>query len=177
MLEHGQHTEGLAKPQVREDGRRTPDLASSTDKTTLGEKELHSLLTEKLKTATDAIDKQLEEDPKADVSSFKGSDTASASKRVSSKDSDGGESFISEIDLYDAFDVDDEFLKDIGSLSKYKVLEKAIEKLNALDLGAEKSITKEVQAEVARLREKLRERRLKFVDRVKKQRARIEQVT
>ena len=47
-------------------------------------------------------------------------------------DIDSYGSVMSTAELYDAFDVDDEFLKDIGSASRHKALEKAIDKLDQL---------------------------------------------
>jgi len=79
--------------------------------------------------------------------------------------------------LYSNFDVDDEFLKDIGRVSRYKVLDRAIDKLDRLKSFGDSSITQEVKSEVRRLRFRLSQSRIKFVERLKRRMARIESVT
>jgi len=80
-------------------------------------------------------------------------------------------------ELYENFDVDDDFLKDIGRVSRFKVLEKAIDKLDRLKSFGDSSITQEVKREVRRLRGRLIQSRIKFVERLKKRMAKIESVT
>ena len=77
----------------------------------------------------------------------------------------------------DNFDVDDDFFKDIGRVSKYKVLEKAIDKLDQLNSLGNHKITLEVRAEVRRLRSRLKQSRVKFVEKLKKRMVDINSAT
>lgn len=69
-------------------------------------------------------------------------------------------------DFYDNFDVDDELLKDIGKVSKFRVLEDAIDKLDQLGLNHDSGIAREVKSEVRRLRGRLHDKRVKFMARL-----------
>lgn len=86
-------------------------------------------------------------------------------------------SVMSTAELYDNFDVDDEFLKDIGTVSRHKALEKAIDKLDQLRTLGDTRIAKDVKNEVKRLRDRLKQKRQKLMERVQKRVEKIERMT
>lgn len=77
--------------------------------------------------------------------------------------SDENDSAMSSGEFYDNFVFDDEFLKDIGKISKFKVLEESIDKLDQLGLEHGSEIAREVESEVSRLRTRLSEKRVGFM--------------
>ena len=92
---------------------------------------------------------------------MKSSDASAHHKHESAADSDDVGSAMSTAEFYDnfdvdKFDVDDDFFKDVGRVSKYKVLENAIDKLDQLNSLGNHKITLEVKAEVRRLRSRLK---------------------
>lgn len=87
------------------------------------------------------------------------------------------DSVMSTAELYDNFDVDDEFLKDIGTVSRHKALEKAIDNLEKLRKIGDSRIAQDVKNEVKRLRGRLRQKRQKLVERMQKRVEKIESMT
>lgn len=62
-------------------------------------------------------------------------------------------------ELYDNFEVDEDMLRDIGEISKFRVLERALDHLDSINLTKDIGIASEVKNEVSRLRGRLRDRR------------------
>lgn len=84
---------------------------------------------------------------------------------------------MSTVELYEDFDVDDEFLKEIGTVSRHKALEKAIDNLEQLRQIGDSRLAQDVKNEVKRLRALLRSKRKKLVARIERRMEKIESVT
>ncbi len=70
-------------------------------------------------------------------------------------------------EMFDHFEVDEAIIKEIGSISKFKVLESALDHLESIKLTKDSKIASEVKNEVSRLRGRLRERRQALRKRLK----------
>ena len=62
-------------------------------------------------------------------------------------------------EMYDHFEVDHTILQEIGQISKFRVLERALDHLESIKLTKETGMASEVKKEVSRLRGRLRDRR------------------
>ena len=65
-------------------------------------------------------------------------------------------------EMYDHFEVDETILQEIGHISKYRVLERAIDHLESIKLTKDTGMAAEVKKEVSRLRGRLRDRRVQL---------------